>query len=211
MKEFNSEKLVKNLPDVYAKASNSNNYKLLETEHHILSKLRKDLSDIDNILALDNATGKTLDRYGERVGQVRGRLPDEKYLVLIKARIARNVTNCSFNSFIDCICKTFSCDVKDVAIVEGNTPCHVQSVTIPIPVIIKSGFSSKETWEIIKSLLPVGVTLDKYDLEGTFCFGNSENEQDNEKGFATAENATDNIGGYFGVVGNNFEDIELPI
>ena len=80
-----------NLPDAYAKAPTSNNYKILEIERRESEFLREGLKNIESILDINNATGKTLDLYGGRVGQKRGLATDDQYRVLILARIIATV------------------------------------------------------------------------------------------------------------------------
>ena len=90
--EYN-ENLVKNLPDAYKKTTDSNNFKILEVERLALSDVRASLQEVANILDINNAKGKTLDLYGERVGQARGLADDDKYLLMIKAKLMRNLSN----------------------------------------------------------------------------------------------------------------------
>lgn len=200
--------LVKNLPDAYKKTADSNNFKILEIERIACDDLRKTLREIDNILDINNAKGKTLDLYGERVGQPRGLANDEKYLLLIKAKIMRNLSNGSYESIINALCATLACEPSQVIFVDGEEPRTVQITTLPLDVINKAGLTTSQITAIIKSMLPVGITLSDFLFEGTFEFGKNENEYDNEKGFA---DDADTIGGYFGATATDTNDIILPI
>ncbi len=205
--EFNKE-LVKNLPDAFKKTTDSNNFKILEVEKRTLAEIREKLHQIDNILDINNATGKTLDLYGERVGQARGVAPDEKYLLMIKAKIMRNLSSGSYPSIITALCRTFNCEPSQVFITDGDEPCTVTVTTLPLTVINKAGLTTSQTVAIIKSLLPVGVSLNSFLFEGTFEFSANENEYDEEKGFADDEGT---IGGYLGATSGDETDTPLPI
>lgn len=207
--EFN-ENLVKNLPDAFKKTTDSNNYKILEIEKRTLADIRADLQEIDNILDINNARGKTLDLYGERVGQVRGVADDDKYILMIKAKIMRNLSNGSYPSIVNAICETFSCEPSQVYITDGDEPFTVNVVTLPLEVINKAGLSTTQTLAIIKSMLPVGVSLQSFLFDGTFEFSANEDDYDEEKGFAISE-SDQSIGGYLGATQGDETDIILPI
>jgi hypothetical protein len=212
MKQYNSENHAKNLPDIYKKTPTSNNYKLLEIGRLSKLNLRNDLANVDHILLLDNATGKTLDLYGERIGQRRGKASDALYLIMIKAKMMRAMSNGSYNSVIGAMSKTFDCDPSDIVVKEADVAGAIDILSVPISVINKAGLSSKQAHQIIVSLLPIGIRLDQYLLEGTFCFSDSEDEYDEDAGFAFEENADVNdVGGYLGVAGSDISDELLPI
>lgn len=212
MKEYNSENHVKNLPDAYKKSSSSNNYKILEIGRRSKQILRNELKEIDNVLSLDNASGKTLDLYGERIGQRRGKASDAQYLIMLKAKMMRTMSNGSYNSIINAMAETFNCDLTDIIVEEADEACVIKKLSVPISVINRAGLSSSQAHQIIRSLLPLGVRLDEYLLEGTFCFANGENEYDESAGFALEENAgTDDVGGYLGATGSDINDEILPI
>ena len=200
--------LVKNLPDAYKKTADSNNFKILEIERIACDDLRQTLREINNILDLNNAKGKTLDLYGERVGQPRGLANDEKYLLLIKAKIMRNLSNGSYESIINALCATLACEPSQVIFVDGEEPRTVQITTLPLDVINKAGLTTSQITAIIKSMLPVGITLSDFLFEGTFEFSENENEYDTDKGFADDSST---IGGYFGATATDTNDIILPI
>lgn len=205
--KFNKN-LVKNLPDAFKKSTDSNNFKILEIERVACNNLRERLQDISDILDINNAKGKTLDLYGERVGQARGQATDEKYLLMIKAKILRNISNGSYPSVVAAICETFNCEPSQVLITEDEQACSVTLAALPLEIINAAGLTTSQTVAIIKSMLPVGVTLTAFLFEGTFEFAASDNEYDEEKGFA---NDAGTIGGYLGATAGDETDIPLPI
>lgn len=164
---------------------------------------------INNILDIDNATGETLDMYGERFGQARGNATDAQYIAMIKSKIIRALCNGSYKNIIDAICYTFGCTPKDVLITEDETPLTVHVEKVPLDKIIKAGFSSQQAEAIIKRLLPVSVTIETLQFEGTFEFGETEGEYDVEAGFG--ETLDGDTGGYLGLLGSQESIGELPI
>lgn len=209
MKLYNGDNHAYNLPDDYAKDAESNNAKILEIERSECEKLRTTLREIDAILDLENAYGKTLDLYGTRVGQPRGLATDDQYRVLIKAKIVRNLSNGSLPSIIESLCATFSCDPSEVSIRETEDTCAVMVESLPLSAIIKSGFSTSQTVAIIEALLPVGAKLDSFLFEGTFEFAASEGVYTEGKGFTDVEGGEK--GGYFGAINGDENNIILPI
>lgn len=208
MKIF-QQNYVKNLPDKYAKTPQSHNYKILEINRLACENLRAGLDAIFNILDMDNATGETLDNYGDRVNQPRGNATDEQYLYMIKTKIARNLTNGSEPAVIDAICMTLKCEPSQVLLIEREEPGVVELVTLPFDVIVKAGFTTNQLVALIESLLPVGVRLVAYNFEGTFTFSDVENEYDAAAGFCDVEGGT--LGGYFGVLLGQDEEAILPV
>lgn len=205
--EYN-ENLVKNLPDAYKKTTDSNNFKILEVERLALADIRTSLQEVNNILDINNAKGKTLDLYGERVGQVRGLADDDKYLLMIKAKLMRNLSNGSYPSIVAALCETFDCEPSQVIILDGDDPFTVNVTALPLSVINEAGLTTSQTVAILKSMLPVGMTLTSFLFDGTFEFGANDSDYDETKGFAD-DNGT--IGGYFGATSSDISDNTLPI
>lgn len=206
--EFNSN-LVKNLPDAFKKTTDSNNFKILEIERIACNDLRERLQDIGDILDINNATGKTLDLYGERVGQPRGLATDEKYILMIKSKIMRNISVGSYPSVVNAICETFNCEPSQVLITENEEACTITVAALPLSVINAAGLTTSQTVALIKSMLPVGISVKTFMFEGTFEFSDSENDYDDEKGFCDIEGGT--IGGYLGVTNADINEELLPI
>lgn len=208
MRYFNQTAHVKNLPDTYRKDVNSNNYKILETERTACETLREVLKSIYNILDLDNATGATLDNYGAKVGQARGNTTDEQYIVLIKSKIMRNLTNGSYEGILNALCATFNCERKDFKFEETTDACTIKATVFPVVKINEAGFTAKQALAIIKSLLPICITLEPIAIDGTFEFADDEGVIDNNAGFTDVEGGT--IGGAFGTMYGGDGEV-LPI
>lgn len=209
MAEFYYDNLARNLPDVYKKGTDSNNYKILEIERAANVDLRTHLEQIDSVLNIDNATGETLDLYGERFGQARGSATDAQYRVMIKSKIIRGLCNGSYKNVVDAICYTFGCGLEDVLITEDKTPMTVHVERVPLDKIVNAGFSSQQAEAIIKRLLPVTVTVKTLQFEGTFEFAETEGEYDEKVGFG--DTVDGEMGGYLGLLGSQESMEELPI
>lgn len=209
MIDFKNDNLVKNLPDSFAKGNESNNYKILENERLSVEEHLSDLYEIYEILELDNARNKTLDRYGERVGQQRGPATDEQYIFMIKAKIMMALGNGTYESVLKSICATFGCEADKVYIKETDEPCCVEMVTLPLDILNTGGMTVKQVTQIIKSLLPICIRIETLSLEGTFEFADSEDTYSETKGFCDAEG--DNMGGYLGYISSDTNEPILPI
>lgn len=209
MNKFNYENYAANLPDCYSKGEQSNNFKILSIEKFIIDDFKKDITDIFNSLNLNEAEGATLDLYGEMLSQPRGVATDDQYILLIRSKIMRNLSGGDYPSVLKAICMTFDCEPSQVYIKEKDSPCTVELVVLPLSVINRAGLTTKQTVAMIKQLLPVGITLESFLFEGTYTFGNLENDYDEEAGFCDVEGGT--IGGYFGLVYGEDEEPLLPI
>lgn len=194
---FNREKLAKNLPDAYRKTDESNNAKILEIEKDAQDRTREAIHAIYESLDINKAYGKTLDLYGEMIGQDRGVATDEQLLVLIKNRIARNFSNADHNSIVNALCMTFGCDPADVLLTESDEPCKVKLEGIPIKSLVESNIDIDTAIQIVFGLIPVGVYVEAADFSGTFEFSGTELEYNEEAGFGDEEQT---IGGFLGYV-----------
>lgn len=209
MIDFNKDNYAKNLPDSFRKDNESNNYKILENERLSIEEHLADLYGIYEIINIDNAYGKTLDQYGERVGQPRGLATDSQYILMIKAKIMRALGNGTYPSVLRSLCITFGCEAEQVYIEETDNPCQVKMVTLPLNILNSSGMTVNQVTQLIKSILPICIRMDSLSLEGTFEFADSENDYDETKGFCDAESG--NIGGYLGYISSDTNEPVLPI
>lgn len=216
MKYFDEKNHVNNLPDYYAKSITSNNYKLLKSEKISVDSLSKDISDLFEMLEIDNAIGATLDKYGEMVGQPRGIATDAQYRYMIRSKIMQNLSNGDYGSVLKALYMTFNCKPSEISIMESAKPCVVEVTKVPLVAIAKAGLNVKQTEQIIKRLIPVGVDIETFFFTGTFEF--SENETDMlvdgmTKGFTDTEANMKNLdadGGFLGEIYDNDEE-DLPI
>lgn len=216
MKLYDEINLVNNLPDYYAKSETSNNYKLLQTEKKSIDALSVDINDILNMLEINNATGKTLDMYGEMVNQQRGLATDSQYRFMIRSKIMQNLSNGDYGSVLKALYMTFDCDPSEVSIKETDEPCVVAVKKVPLKEISKAGLNVRQTTQIIKRLMPVGIDIETFYFTGTFEFSSNENDMSldgDTKGFTDVEENMENfnsVGGFLGEIYENNEE-DLPI
>ena len=200
---------VNKLPDSYAKSMDSNNYKILNLNEQAISDIKKDAEDIFRVLDLMEATGKTLELYGEMIGQQRGSLNDEQYRILIFTRMGINATQGNYSTVISNAKQIFRCQANDIILRESTKPCTVEIEKFPLEVLIKAGFTSKQAIEMIEQLLPVGITISDGNFDGTFEFADTEHIYDELSGFGDIDQT---IGGYFGLLlGEDENSPVLPL
>ena len=205
---------VNSLPDCYQKDSESNNYKLLELGRLATAELREDIQSVLDCLDLNQAAGKTLELYGNMVGQRRGLLNDEQYRYMILSQIGRNVVQGDYNSIMRALVLMFGSKMGDITlddleIVEEDSPCVVKLTKFPVYVLINAGFSSRQAVAMIESLLPICVTLSADNFEGTFEFADTAGEYDAAAGFGDIDQS---VGGYLGLyLGDDDKIPVLPI
>lgn len=206
--KFFQEDYIKNFPDFYSKDKNSNNYKLMQLLKYDRDKFLGILKEIDDSLDLEKATGYTLNLYGDMISQNRGLANDSQYLFMIKTKLARNRVNSDYKSIAKCICLILDCMPSDIYI-EELPNSKVRLGDIPIDKIIKADITPNQFTQIIKSMLPAGITLETSVYSGTFAFSDVENEETMDAGFC--QNEGDNYGGYFGMLSDEENEKVLPI
>lgn len=204
-------KNVERLPDCYRKDKDGNNYKLLGLNEAATEELREDIEAVRDALDLNLASGKTLDLYGEMLDQRRGLLNDEQFRYMLLTKIGRNVVQGDYKSIMRALVLMFGgkqgdISLDDLELGEEDLPCVVKLTKFPIAVLVNAGFSSRQAVRMIESLLPICITLDADNFEGTFTFAELDQEYDAAAGFADMEQS---IGGYFGLLLG--EDDKIPV
>lgn len=206
--QFNRDDLVRNLPDAYRKDAESNISKVLLIEKEEMDRLRAEARAVLDSLDLDKAYGKTLNLFGEAVGQERGKATDSQYRTLIKSRIMRNFANGDHNGVVQLLAMIFNCGPAEILLTELEIPCKVRVDKLPFSLMNSANLDINTILNIVREVLPVGVAMDSVSFTGTFEFSTgSELVYDETKGFA---DAAQTVGGYFGYV---FSDVptDLPV
>ena len=204
-------KNVKHLSDAWNKEQTGNNAKMLSLNEGSVSTLRAVFKQLYDCLDIEQATGKTLDYYGDAVGQKRGDLSDDKFRVLILYRAAVNVSGVDYQSVVDNIINVLGCSASNFTLKEmqdEGQPATVKITDMPYSLLDRIRFTSAEIFQIVKLLLPIGVNLDFAGLDGTFEFCSEADYVlvDNDKSFAD-EALT--VGGTWGMVIG--QDDQLPL
>lgn len=153
------------LPDAYNKTVGSNLYNLLQLLNLLDIDLKSDLKSILQSRNIENATGATLDAYGEMVGVKRNYASDENYRTRIIARISTLTVDSDINSVLSAISRTFGIDVSDIKISDGETSVTIQGLTLDL--VNKTSCNCHEICEILNGFIPVGVTLEPVVYAGT--------------------------------------------
>ena len=209
MAEFYFDNLAKNLPDCYKKDEKSNNYTILEIERTADNELRKCLTEIASILNIENASGAVLDMYGKKYGQPRGMANDAQYRIMIASKIIRNSCDGSYKSIVDALSATFGCSIDEILLTEVDVMA-VELKNINMNMIENAGFELNQVYQLVKSLLPATTELRSVYIDGTFEFGEGEDEIDENAGFAISED-DQSVGGYLGELQSSGTAVELPI
>lgn len=188
------------LPDAFRKDVSSNNAKILEINRSTIEDFKKDTADVVTMLDIWQATGATLDLYGDMLSQPRGNADDNRYRYKLMMKVAQYLSKGDYNSCISAILNALDISSGEVEMIEHESKPAVKFVKFPIEILYKTGFKSTEMYELIKSLLPAGVELIIDWFDGTFELAAEENEFDNAKGMA------DNAGTIGGLLGLAYKE-----
>ena len=191
------------LPDSYAKHTDSNNYKLLSMEYPLVAALREDIQAVQDTLDIRIATGKTLDLYGAIYGQSRGSMTDEQYRIIILQKAARCLAGCDYESVVNSLAVALGVSPSEFVLVEGDGEVTIDK--LPLSALQNIGITSKQAWQIVKSMMPAGISLASMNLGGTFEFSAFADEYDELAGFGDIEQT---IGGTLGALETG--DIDIP-
>jgi len=212
---FSTKTIMNCFADYFAKHPTSNISKLISIFSDELVVLENTNKQILLWREIDNAKGNALDLIGENVIQNRGVATDEVYRILLKSKIARNLSDGTINTIIQVISIALSTDPSTIKIVEKwndvdePEPAAIKLIELPLTKINEAGLDPLNFIRIIQRTVAAGVKVGVIELSGTFEFGDTTNPIDNMKGFGDINDET--IGGYLGAVYTPANDQELPI
>lgn len=189
------DEYIKQLPDVYLRDSESNNYKLLMLFMNGTQEFRDDMRAVEETADINKAYGKTLDLFGEMVGRPRGTATDEQYRVLIMQAAASNMIQGDYNSVVSALSAALGVPLTSFVLRDTENPAEVEIINLPYSELLNAGITGEQAVDIIRKVLPAGVTLAPVNLTGSFEFASFAEEYDEEKGFG---NVSQTIGGSFG-------------
>ena len=196
---INYDDPIYNLPDSYDKRAESNNSKILRLNKSTTDIIDNATDSVFGALNLNNASGRALDDiWSGRLNLERGSLTDEQYKIRLRTKMMQNIANGSFPDLIEALAYALQCEKSDIHIVESDEPNKVIVKNIPLALLLQADFTTDQVLALINSLLSVNVSVGEYGFTGTFEFGITENEYDEEKGFA---DISQTIGGYLGLYG----------
>lgn len=177
-----TQDIIKRLTDVFTKNPASNLGKLCAIMAEQISKIQETSERIQQWRDIDQAQGKTLDLIGSNVGQPRGITKDEIYRVLIKSRIARNLSTADINTIIRVLAVALNADYSQIKIREMHSdptepqPAAIKIIELPLDKINEAGLSPNQFGRIVKRTVAAGVSVGVIELTGTFSFGDQEPE-----------------------------------
>lgn len=190
------------------------------TLYKIMSVLADEFSLIEQTLAtiiayrdIDKARGMTLDLIGQNINQKRGKATDEVYRILLKSKIARNLSDGTVNTIIDVISLSLSTKPSDVKILESwevnpNAKPSIELMKLPITKLLESGIDQENFVAIIQKTVAGGVQVKQVELEGTFELGDSYTD-DLARGMTNT--MEDDYGGILGEIYGSSKNEKLPI
>lgn len=207
--------LIKKLTDVFTKNPNSNLGKLLTIAAEQLREVQATFETIEDWRDIDKAKGTTLDLIGGNVGQKRGAASDDVYRILIKSKIARNLSKSDINTIIRVIAVALGAEYSEVQITEKFNdplepePAAISLLRMPLARLNESGIELSQFVQIIQRTVAAGVKVDSIELAGTFEFGSLPEESNPDRGWGDVNNPA--IGGKMGAVYEPGTSTDLPI
>ena len=210
--------MLERLTDAYNKKPDGNLGKMLSIVASELSQLQSTLNTVETYRDIDQAEGNTLDRIGQNVQQFRGQAEDPVYRILIKSKIARNLSDGSVNTLIDTLTITLNTDPENVEVDElYNHPSNPEPaavfVSVPAERLNEVGLSLSQFGRLTNRIVAAGVRAEVL-FEGTFQFSSSYDSVniDNEKGFnELIEGEPGDVGGFLGAIYDPADDPDLPM
>lgn len=163
MKFFQKEYIL-NLPDCYNKEPTSNNYKMMQLLQYDAEKFQSVLQELEHTLSLDDATGYTLDLYGEMYKQPRGGMTDEQYRIAIRQKMAIYMCKSDYNSIVNVLSFVVGSPPESFLLEDTETGGNVDVKKFPYDNLLEAGITVPQAWEILESLLPAGVRSTGFNI-----------------------------------------------
>lgn len=160
-----SETFLSHLPDSMNKLG-TNIQKIARFVGEPLDDVQDLYRTIDAWRAIDKASGKALDRLGEKYGQARGRADDEFYRVMIKSKIIVRSGDATTNGILRTIQSSLNVDAKDVKVTsirgkptDDTEPLAIRITNIPLE-IAKTAWEQNYLTKRIQQSVAAGVRVD---------------------------------------------------
>ncbi|HEY2493244.1 MAG TPA: hypothetical protein VGI33_10070 [Paenibacillus sp.] len=212
---FSVKEMLSRFADVFNKNPNSNIGKLISILYGQMNDLNSTLVKVQEWRSIDEAQGTTLDRIGQNVIQPRGAATDEVYRVLLKSKIARNLSKTDVNTIIRVLSLALDSHHSDIRIQEkfndpsDPEPAALSLIRVPIKRLNEVGLSPMQFGQIIQKTVAAGVRVAQIELAGTFRLSSVYDQlQHDAFGLADPDMTT---GGSLGTVYVPGNDYGLPI
>lgn len=207
--------LLARFPDIYDKRLDSNLGKLMTIVAEQLDKVQQTLALISAWRAIDTAEGTTLDNIGENVDQDRGAATDEIYRMLIKSKIARNMSTADIDTIIRVIAIAVGAPYDEIEVkakyddpIEPE-PAAIALIGLPLSYVNNIGISLGQFARIIQKTAAAGVRVESVELQGTFEFGDLPLTTSQTAGLGDVNDSS--VGGTLGAAFDPNDDQNLPI
>lgn len=212
---FSMKDMLRRFTDVFNKNPSSNIGKLIGILYGQLKEVGDTLETVREWRDIDNAKGTTLDMIGHNIVQPRGAATDEIYRVLLKSKIARNLSQTDINTIIRVLALALNCDYSDIRIRPkfndpvDPEPAALSLIRVPIKRLNEVGMSPMQFGQIIQKTVAAGVRVAQIELAGTFQLSSQYSGLESGKtGLADPDMTT---GGTLGEVYVPGYDYTLPI
>lgn len=212
---FSRKDMRSRFTEVYNKQPDSNIGKLISILYQPLQHIENTLDTIQNWRDINLAKGTTLDRIGENIVQPRGAATDEVYRILLKSKVARNLSPADINTIIEVLALALDCDGSEIRIEEKYTdpnepePAALSLLQVPIARLNEVGLSPAQFGQIVQKTVSAGVRVAQIDLSGTFMLASKRAEV--EKSKRGLSNIEMTVGGTLGTVFVPGKDYKLPM
>lgn len=212
---FSVKDMLRRFADTYNKNPESNLGKMISILHGELARVGETLERVCEWKDIDAAQGTTLDRIGSNVVQPRGAATDEVYRVLLKSKIARNLSKTDVNTIIQVLALALDCDYSDIKIQEKFAdplepePAAINLIRVPVRRLNEVGMSPLQFARIIQKTVAAGVRVAQIELAGTFALSSQYDVLETSSlGLSDTDMTT---GGELGTVYAPGDDYPLPI
>jgi hypothetical protein len=210
------EDMLSRLTDRYRKDPESNIGKIIKIITDEFDLIKETFERIEEWEDIEKAEGAVLDDIGKDIGQPRGAATDEIYRILLRSKMARNLSDGTIDTIIRVLSIALNTDPKEIRIQElcedpvNPEPAAIKLIQIPLRRLNEVGMSEKQFVQIVKKTVAAGVRVASIEMTGTFSFSShpTESEYSDTAGFAD-ENGT--VGGYLGAMFVDSEDSNLPV
>ncbi|MGG3846761.1 hypothetical protein [Aeribacillus composti] len=208
--------MLSRLTDRYRKDPDSSIGKVIKILTDELDLLKETFDRIEEWRDVEKAEGAVLDDLGMNVGQPRGAATDEIYRILLRSKVARNLSDGTIDTIIRVISIAVNADPEEIRIQElyndphKPEPAAIGLIRIPLRKLNEVGMSPKQFVHVVQKTVAAGIRVASVELSGTFSFASQPDasEYSDAQGFSDIDQK---VGGYLGGLFIDANDTELPV
>lgn len=147
------------LPTPVSPNYNRNTNKLVVFFAEYLSNVQNVFKQIEYYRSVDKATGKTLDKLGEKVGETRITEDDNFYRIMIKSKFSSRKGETSVNGILTIIKNSMGIDVRNIKIIPvENEPQAVMIKDVPLN-LVSEDWQQRYLLKRIESTVAAGIRV----------------------------------------------------